>query len=145
MEAPDDTKIASELKGNTLRIYVYLLKSPAGVVGVRQVQRALGFSSPTLALYHLEKLRELGLVRKESGEYVLAKEVKVSLLREFIKFRSFIFPRYVLYAVMFTVLLAYYVVELGEVSFYSVYGLILGLLATGILWYETIRTWRQKP
>jgi len=141
----DMEDISIKLKGNTLRVYWYLLRSSSGVVGVREVQRSLGFSSPTLALYHLEKLRELGLVKKELGEYRLVKEVKVDVLRQFMKFGTLIIPRYTLYAVMFTVLLCYYALELEEVSFHSVYGLIIGALATGILWYETIRVWLQRP
>ena len=63
----NDEKVASELKGNTLRVYWQLLRSSRGAVGVREVQRSLGFSSPALAAYHLNKLEELGLVRKNMG------------------------------------------------------------------------------
>ena len=43
-------------------------------VGAREVQRDLGLSSPSVAWHHLEKLRELGLLRKNArGEYTLAK------------------------------------------------------------------------
>ena len=49
----DAKKIASELKGNTLRCYWAMLNSEKGVIGVRELQRKLGFSSPALATYHL--------------------------------------------------------------------------------------------
>jgi len=81
----DEEKIESELKGNTLRVYWMLLRSSNGLVGVREVQRSLGFSSPALAAYHLEKLKELGLVRKDDGEYRLVREVKVGVLKQFTK------------------------------------------------------------
>ncbi len=70
-EVEDEEKLAAELKGNTLRVYLYVLKS-AGNVGVREVQRALGFSSPTLAVYHLDKLAELGLMEKRLRGVLLA-------------------------------------------------------------------------
>lgn len=64
-----DQTVANELKGNTLRVYWNLLKSSEEFIGPRQVQRELGFSSPSLAVYHLNKLIDLGLVEKNSGEY----------------------------------------------------------------------------
>ncbi len=141
----DDEKIASELKGNTLRAYWALLNSENEVIGVRELQRQLGFSSPALASYHLNKLEDLGLVVKERGDYRLVREVKVGILKQFIKLGTFMLPRYALYATMFTTLLVFFVSQLKEFSFYSVFALIFGVLGTVILWYETIRIWRQKP
>ena len=141
----DDEKIVSQLKGNTLRTYWAILNSKNGTMGVRELQRKLGFSSPALATYHLNKLEELGLIVNERGEYRLIKEVKVGILEQFIKLGMFRLPRYVLYATMFTTLLIFFVSQLHEINFYSVFALIFGVLATGILWYETIRVWHQKP
>ena len=142
---PDEEKIASKLKGNTLRVYWNLLRSSDGVAKVRETQRSLGFSSPALALYHLEKLMELGLVKKIRGEYHLAKTVNIGVLKQFTKIGSFLLPRFTLYATMFTTLLIFYVSQFRAVSFYSVFALVFGALATGILWYETVRTWKQRP
>ena len=141
----DEKSIASKLKGNTLRVYWRLLRSSSGVVRVRETQRSLGFSSPALALYHLEKLVELGLVQKIRDEYHLVRTVNIGVLKQFMKIGTFLLPRYTLYATMFTTLLIFYVSQFRAVNFYSVFALIFGVLATGILWYETVRTWRQRP
>ena len=141
----DDEKMASELKGNTLRAYWALLNAKDGVIGVRELQRQLGFSSPALAAYHLNKLEELELAVNERGDYRLIREVKVGVLKQFIRLGAFLLPRYVLYATMFTTLLAYFFSQLKEISFYSMFALMFGVLGTAILWYETIRVWRQKP
>jgi len=141
----DDEKIVSELKGNTLRVYWSLLNSRDGVTGVRQLQRQLGFSSPTLAAYHLNKLENLELVVKERGDYRLVREVKVGVLKQFIKLGTFLLPRYIFYATFFTMLLIFLLTQLREISFCSVFALMLGILSTVILWYETIRVWIQKP
>ncbi|MGQ9552126.1 MAG: winged helix-turn-helix domain-containing protein [Candidatus Bathycorpusculaceae bacterium] len=140
----DEERLASELKGNTQRVYWCLLLSKNNV-GVRQLQRKLGFSSPALAVYHLEKLVELGLVEKVHGEYRLAKIVDVGVLKQFIKVGGIIIPRHVLYASMFTTLFIFYLSQLRELNFYSVFASIFGLLATGITWFETIRALRSKP
>ena len=144
-EKIDQDRIASELKGNTLRVYWYVLNNTDKSIGVRIVQRALSFSSPTLALYHLEKLRELGLVTKESGEYRLVREVKVDVLRVFVRVWRFFVPRFALYAVLFTVLTGYLLSQTVRLEFYSFFGLLLGTSASGIFWLETWKTWRQRP
>ncbi|UCH57710.1 MAG: helix-turn-helix transcriptional regulator [Candidatus Bathyarchaeota archaeon] len=145
MSSLNDEKIASELRGNTLRAYWALLNSKDGVLGVRELQRRLGFSSPALASYHLNKLTDMKLVVKERGDYRLVREVKVGVLKQFIKLGTFLLPRYVLYATMFTTLLLYLLMNLREFTFYSAFALVLGVLGTVIFWYETARVWRQKP
>jgi DNA-binding transcriptional ArsR family regulator len=141
----DDEKIASELKGNTLRAYWALMNAKDGVLGVRELQRRLGFSSPALASYHLNKLTDMNLVVKERGDYRLVREVRAGVLKQFIKLGTFLLPRYVLYATMFTTLLIYLLVNFREFTFYSALALVLGVLGTVIFWYETVRVWRQKP
>jgi hypothetical protein len=141
----EEEKIESELKGNTLRVYWMLLQSQNASIGVREVQRHLDFSSPALASYHLNKLAELGLVEERNGEYHLIREVRVGVLKQFAKFGSVMLPRYVLYATMFTTLFVYFITQVRDVNFYSVFAFIFGLLGTVILWYETVRVWRQRP
>jgi hypothetical protein len=136
--------VASELKGNTLRVYWYLFQSNKSV-GPRKLQKKLAFSSPALAVYHLDKLVDLGLVKKTSGEYKLSKVVDVGVLKQFLKVGSFILPRQVLYASMFTPLFIFYLLYFREVTFHSVFAVIFGGLSTLISWYETIKAWRNIP
>jgi len=141
----DSHKIDTHLRGNTLRVYWYLLKAPRGAAGIREVQRALHFSSPTLAQYHLEKLRELGLAKKESTDYVAVGDANVGVLRPFLRFGTMLVPRFVVYAVMFTVLFLFFLTQLGELGFYSVSVLIVTLLAAAVMWYESARAMRERP
>jgi len=145
LSAFDEEKIASELRGNTLRVYWALLNSSDVVMGVRELQRQLGFSSPALAAYHLNKLVEMRLVARERGDYRLVREVRVGVLKQFVKLGTFLLPRYVLYATMFTTLTAFLLTQLRELTFYSVFALVLGGLGTVIFWYEAVRVWRQRP
>lgn len=138
-------RIASELKGNTLRVYWYLLQSSKNAVGPRDAQRKLGFSSPALAAYHLDKLYELGLVEKISGEYHLTKIVDVGILKQFLKVGGHLVPRHILYATMFTTLFVFFLFQFKEVNFYSIFALVFGLLGTAVSWYETIRTRLTQP
>jgi hypothetical protein len=141
----DEEEIVSKLKGNTLRAYWALLSTEDGIIGVRELQRELGFSSPALAAYHLNKLVDFDLAVNERGDYRLVKEVKVGVLKQYIKLGSFLFPRYVLYATMFTTFFLVLLTRFNEVSFYSVYGLAVSFLATLVSWFEAIKIWQQKP
>lgn len=141
----DEEIVASQLKGNTLRVYWHLLQSPHDSAGARRTQRELGFSSPALAVYHLDKLAELGLVEKVLGEYRLLKKVNVGILKQFVKLGTFVLPRYLLYATLFTTLLIFYATQVRTFNFYSVFAFMFGVLGTVIMWYETFRMWRQRP
>ena len=139
--------LESALKGKTLLIYWYLLQQPTHTVGVRQVQRALGFSSPSIAVHHLGKLEDLGLVRKKgTGEFVLEEEVKVGILRFFTHMGRFLVPRYLFYSVLFSTMLTAYLIlcTLSQIipSFYVV---MFGSIASLVFWIETVRLWRTKP
>jgi len=141
----DQDDVSSHLKGNTLRVYWYLLQCCGGHSGTRDVQRNLGFSSPALAVYHLEKLVELGLARKNMGEYNLTKMVDVGILKQFAKFGRFIFPRYVLYASLWSTLFVFFLMQFRELNFYSLFALVFGVLGMIILWFEAVKIWQSKP
>jgi predicted DNA-binding transcriptional regulator len=139
--------LESMLKGKTLTVYWYLLQQPNRSVGVREIQRALKLSSPSVALHHLEKLEDLGLVRKKAtGEYMVEEEVKVGILRLFTRMGRFMVPRYLFYSVLFTSMLTTYtILSVASHMRPNFYALMFGLLASAVFWIETIRVWRAKP
>ena len=138
--------IDAVLKGNTLRVYVYALKKRK--VGVREVQRALLMSNPSLAQYHLNKLKDLGLVSEDNGEYEVVGEVKVDVMRDFLRVGTLIVPRFIFYAMVFSVF-AVYLAYVG----YPYFGLVpvvewfsvMLAVAAVAFWYEAIRAWRSAP
>jgi DNA-binding transcriptional ArsR family regulator len=138
--------VDAQLKGNTLRVYVYALKKRK--VGVREVQRALLMSNPSLAQYHLNKLRELGLVSENNGEYEVVGEVKVDVMRDFLRLGTLIIPRFVFYAVIFTVFVVYLTYAgspfYGLVPVLAWFTAILAAAAV-VFWYEAVRAWRSAP
>jgi hypothetical protein len=151
--SPSDlAEIESQLKGKTLQIYWYLLRDPENSVGVREVQRSLGLSSPSVAAHHLDKLLTLGLVEKTvRGEYLLNQEVKVGLLKFFSRMGRFLVPRHLFYAIWLSTMFVIYIVVYNFVLFqptWSIHNLaaiIFGIVANLVLWIETIRLWREKP
>jgi len=144
--ASDEDIIESELKGKTLLVYMHILKAKESSVGVRAVQRALGFSSPSVSSYHLNKLKDLGLVESIRGDYTLIREVRVGVLKQFVSVGGIMLPRYLFYAVLVTTMLATFLFQnpFKPTEMY-ITTLIFGLVPLVILWYETYRLWRDKP
>ncbi len=142
----EEAIIESELKGKTLLVYMHMLKTPNDSVGVRKVQRDLGFSSHSVSSYHLNKLQELNLVANEYGDYKLITDIKVGVLRQFVTFGGVMLPRYLFYAVLMTTMLVTYLFQLPSViTRDTITAIIMGLVPNIILWYETIKIWRDIP
>ena len=65
---------SDELEGITLNVYLQVIKK-GKPVGPRDVMKAAGLSSPSVAYRHLQKLEDLGYLQKnEYGEYTAKKK-----------------------------------------------------------------------
>jgi len=145
--AEDETKFEYALRGKAWKVYWLLLKS-GRPISVREVQRALHFSSPSVANHHLEQLRELGLVQKQDvgGHYFLVNEVKIGVLRHFVKLGKVLFPRYFFYAVFSTSFyIAYLLVLMQGFTRENLFILSFGAIVSAIFWYEAFRVWSMRP
>ncbi|MEM2911816.1 MAG: hypothetical protein QW146_04850 [Candidatus Bathyarchaeia archaeon] len=147
MDVEDEDKLEYALRGKAWKVYWLLLKS-GRPISVREVQKALHFSSPSVAQHHLEQLRELGLVQKQDigGHYSLVAEVKIGVLRHFIKLGRLLFPRYFFYAVFSTTFYLIYLLLLMQgFTRENLFIAIFGAIVSAIFWYETARVWSLKP
>jgi hypothetical protein len=131
------------IRGNTVRVYLFMLKN--GSCELREVQRALKLSTPSLAFYHLSRLVQSGVVsRTEDGRYIVVSDISADLLDGYVKFGRQIIPQLFFLTLIFTAILGYYV--------YLVWRLpldtddivtIVYSLSIIVLWYETIMAWRR--
>jgi hypothetical protein len=128
------------LRGTTLEVYRFLLKSDKPV-GTRELQRALNLSSSSVAVYHLSKLEDAGLLKKELGGFIVSK----FLLENSIKINRFLVPRYFFYAIFAIAILIIELTIMKPTVLYREY--VFSLVATMILafffCYETVKTWRR--
>ncbi|MEM3506094.1 MAG: hypothetical protein QW589_01520 [Candidatus Bathyarchaeia archaeon] len=138
-------EIEAELKGTTFKVYWQILRL-GHPVGVRELQRSLNLSSPSVALHHLEKLRRLGLLNKdEYGRYSPKEDVKIGILRFFLKIGKLILPRYLFYAIFFTSILALYLIQILMMTLTPDFiALVVCFSASLSSWYEAIKIWREK-
>lgn len=135
-----DEESSDILKGTTLKVYLFLLRrrEPAGV---REVQRALNLSSPSIAFYHLSKLEDAGLVKGERGEY----RVNRVVLESSVKIGRLLIPRYLFYSTFAFIVL---IIELTLLKppiitreyFFS---LATTLLFLSFFCYETFKSMRS--
>lgn len=134
--AVEDSK--EVLRGTTLEVYRFLLKS-SKPVGTRELQRALNLSSPSVATYHLSKLEDAGLLKREGGGFTVSKY----LLENSVKVAHFLVPRYFFYAVFAIAALAVELTLMRPALLTREYAfsvVITGVLA-GFCMYETVKTW----
>jgi hypothetical protein len=129
------------LRGLTLKVYHYVLKS-GHETGIREVQRALKLSSPTLAVYHLEKLEQAGLLKKGAMGYSVDKVY----VRDLVRLRRLLIPKYFFYALFFSLAGALELTVFRPVTFTRefVFAFIITCAATVSFIYETIRTWLKE-
>lgn len=147
MNANSETELEYALRGKAWKVYWYLLKN-GNPAGVREVQRALHFSSPSIAFHHLEQLRELGLVEKQEidGHYLLVGQVKIGVLRHYVKLGKLLFPRYFFYALFSTLFYVFYLVLMvNSLTRDNLFIIIFGVIVCGIFWYEAYRVWGMRP
>ncbi len=103
--AEPDRKV---LAGTTWDVYLYILTSREAT-GVRDLYRGLGFSSPSLAQYHINKLIELKLIEPtQEGKYRANETEQVDALKSFILLRGRLIPRLVFYGAILTGVLVSY-------------------------------------
>ncbi|MEM3881692.1 MAG: winged helix-turn-helix domain-containing protein [Candidatus Bathyarchaeia archaeon] len=126
------------LRGTTLEIYRLLLKTNKPL-GIREIQRVLNLSSPSQAQYHLNKLEEAGLLKREMGNYVINKV----LLENCVRVSRFLIPRYLFYSIFAIAILLIEVVLLRPAVLNREYFLFVAATVIFVLifCYETVRVW----
>lgn len=125
------------LRGITLQVYKYVLKK-GKPTGIREVQNSLSLSSPRLAFYHLNKLEEVGLLKKTMEGYVVDRVV----MHDSVRLNRILVPRHFFYAVFFATLLLFELTLFRPepMSRYYILSVLAVCIALTLNVYETLRT-----
>jgi len=135
----DEQKKSREnvLVGTTLTVYRYLFRV-GKPQGIRDVQKGLEMSSPSVAQYHVRKLLQAGLIKEEEGGYVVDKNVFENVIR----IRRSVIPIQVAYSVFFaTMLVALFVLfrsMLGSALF--IFAFVAIALAMILFGYQALKS-----
>ncbi len=136
----DERDLERRLQGRTLQVYLYLQKKrePSGI---REVQRDLGLSSPSVAEYQIEKLMGMGLVSRDNyGRVFVTRKVRVKALEQYVDFGRFTVPRLAFYATVFSAI----PVLLFLTNAWNVYATAVSAAAAAIFWIEAWKMWRYS-
>ena len=146
MAIPDE-EIELRLKGKSWAVYWFAL-GKGGPVTVREVQRSLGFSSPSVAQHHLEVLRDLGLLDREEGSttYNVTRRATVGPLRDFVFVVGRPVPRFFFYACFLSVMYVVYLIFFfRSLTREAALFLAFGAFAVSFSWYEVYRALKSMP
>src|SRR5438128_11053213 len=108
----------------------------------------MNFSSPSSALFHLQKLESAGLVQKDNvGDYRVKTRVRVSLVRNFLIIKGTLIPRHVFYASATTAVSILYFVWLSQFlsSPIAIVALLLNAGSAVPFWYRAWQDWKTSP
>lgn len=137
-------EILKNLNGRTLMIYFVLLNK--NKTGVRELQRSLELSSPSVARYHLDKLTELGLVENKNGVYHLIKKADIPALTSWVIIGRRLLPRVIFAACFFSMLfLGYFIFFFSFINKDAFFVILINLLIVSYLWLDVWWHLRNKP
>ncbi len=102
LKTPTDPK----LKGKTLQVYQFFIENE-GDHGIREIQSALNYSSPSVSQYHIQRLLEHDIIIKtDDNRYRLKKDwIRMGSLEDHFRFMTYWIPRTLLYAIFMILLL----------------------------------------
>ena len=144
IEDPQRSNIVKNLNGTTLMVYFALLNKKE--IGVRELQRLLALSSPSVAKYHLEKIEKLELAENRNGIYHLVKKANIPSLTSWVLIGRNLIPRMLFFAVFFSLLFITYLIFFFTIWFKDSFFVILfGSLINIYLWFEVILRFKNKP
>ena len=131
-----------EIKGNTLRVYLYILQH--GPCELKDVQGGLQFSTASLASYHLKRLIDAGYATQDSyGRYLATRDTTKQLLEGYVKVGALVVPQLLFISVLFTALVGYFSFMALNAQSYLPFLVGSSLALIAVVWYETVRVWRR--
>jgi hypothetical protein len=131
-----------EVRGNTLRVYLYVLQH--GPCELKDVQSGLEFSTASLASYHLKRLIDGGYATQDNyGRYLASKDAAGEILEGYVKVGAVVVPQLLFVSVLFTLLVGYFSAMSYRSASYVPLLVVASLALVAVVWYETSRVWRR--
>jgi hypothetical protein len=133
---------SNEIRGNTLKVYLFLLKH--GPSELREIQHGLELSSASLASYHLGKLVEGNYVGQDDrGKYFAVKDATTKVLEGYSKVGTTVVPQLFFFSLFFTILAIFFSIEALYGAYFTIYLIVASAAMVVVLWYETLVLWRK--
>ena len=132
-----------QVYGKTWDVYHCILSSGAPI-GVREIRRNLGLSTPILAQQHVNKLLELRLIESTpQGKYVTNDVDRLETLKSFLALRGLMIPRMVVYAALLSgIMLSYLTFWPWRGDFRDLVVLAVTLFSISTFLFEAVKQYR---
>ncbi len=139
------------LQGKTLQVYWYFFTKRKA--GVREIQKALNISSSGTASYQITKLLNAGIITRdeEEGKYSIKEDIKIGILKFFIRIGNRTIPRISLYLMIYSFAFIIYLIlaMIQGMNFFSdplnLLLLLFLILGTIIFIIESFKIRKLKP
>ncbi|MHC1601483.1 MAG: hypothetical protein ACXQTI_10225 [Candidatus Nezhaarchaeales archaeon] len=144
----DLIKVRKELKGKTLRLYLYLTKRSSGYT-IDEMKYFGGFSNKALINQCLADMKRLGIVEKQGERYYVPRLIANAVdfaFKHYAKIGSKILPRGFVSTIAYAVFLALYFVFIPAALPLLPIGLLIAIAFIGLGIYEVykMRSWIKK-
>jgi predicted DNA-binding transcriptional regulator len=136
----------SKLSGTTLRVYRYFYRS-GKPLGIRDIQRGLSLSSPSVAEYHVKKLLAMGLVKQEKeGSESSGFIVDRIVFENMIRVKRVLIPLQIAFVVFFglALILLVFLFRPSVMSGQYLFSIIVVATACAVFTYQTVNTLRSS-
>ena len=132
--------IVFQLGETTWKVFIVLL-SIRRPIGPRELSKRLKLSSPSVGLYHLDKLVKQNLALKSTnGDYIVNPDADLGFLENYLFFEPGAIPRMTFYASFVTGLFIIYAATTPfDYGTHNVFALAIGMSALTFFWMEVYR------
>lgn len=104
-----------KIKGKSLEVYQFLVENP-GNHGIREIQRELDYTSPSIASYHIKRLLKAKMINKTNDNqyYAIKDEIMFGDIGTHINFLSYWIPRSLAYGITILIISVFAIVLILE-------------------------------
>lgn len=140
-EGLDLIKVRKELKGNTLKLYLYLTKRSSGYT-IDEMKFFSGFSNKALINQCLAEMKRLGIVEKREDRYYVPRPIAEAVdyvLKHYVKVGNKILPRGFISAIAYLAFLLVFFAVFPSTLLLLPFGLAMSSIFILIGIYEAYR------
>ncbi|MFX0087850.1 MAG: hypothetical protein ACFFAU_19515 [Candidatus Hodarchaeota archaeon] len=136
-----------DLHGSTLQVYWYILTNPKKAFSYSEIQKVMGFSSKSSAIYQLDKLCELQILRKTGNGYAIVSRPKPRALKPFFLVKFLIIPKAFIYGLILLLInLSVFLLFYNGPDILPFFlASIPNLVATSLFFSEAVLIWKNRP
>ncbi|MFW9780634.1 MAG: hypothetical protein ACFFE8_17460, partial [Candidatus Heimdallarchaeota archaeon] len=136
-----------DLHGSTLQVYWYILTQRKTAFSYQDIQEVMGFSSKSSAIYQLEKLCELEVLRKTGKGYVIVSKPKPRALQSYFFIKFILVPKAFIYGILLSIInISIFLLFPNGLDLFPILLASIPNIGAIILFFsEAVLVWKNRP